>query len=95
MAILIEEEKRRINWFALVTVVLVVATIIGATYYLFFAPVPLIEKVVPSSVQSLQALSNIKLQPELIINNPKFQVLKTYINPIEIGSVGKNNPFLK
>jgi len=95
MAILIEEEKRKINWFALVIVVLIIAAIIGATYYLFFSPTPLIEKVVPSSVQSLQVLSNIKLQPELIINNPKFQVLKTYINPIETGAVGKNNPFLR
>ena len=95
MAILIEEEKRKINWFALVIVVLIVIAIVGATYYLFFAPTPLIEKVVPSSVQSLQVLSNIKLQPELIINNPKFQVLKTYINPMETGTVGKDNPFLR
>jgi len=95
MAIIIEEEKRKINWFALVIVVLIIATIVGATYYLFFAPTPLIEKVVPSSIQSLQILSNIKLQPELIINNPKFEVLKTYINPVEIGATGKSNPFLR
>jgi len=95
MAIIIEEEKRKINLFALAVVALVIITIVGGTYYLFFAPTPLIEKVTPSSVKSLEALSNIKLQPELIINNPKFQILKTYINQLETGTAGKNNPFLK
>lgn len=95
MAIIIEGEKRRINWFALAIVVLVVLVISTATYYLFFASTPLIEKVVPSSVQSLQVLSSIKLQPELIINDPKFQILKQYVGPVEVGTTGKSNPFLR
>lgn len=95
MAIIIEEEKRKINWFALAVIILIIATIIVATYYLFFAPTPLIERVVPAPLQSLQELSNIRLQPETIVNNPKFQILKRYVNPIEIGSVGKSNPFVR
>jgi len=35
------------------------------------------------------------LRPEAIINDPKFQILKQYINPIETGQTGKTNPFLK
>ncbi len=95
MAIIIEGEKRKINWFASAIVVLVVFSIATATYYLFFASTPLIEKVVPSSVQSLQVISSIKLQPELIINDPKFQILKQYVNPVGVGAIGKSNPFLK
>jgi len=95
MAIVIEQEKRKISWFALIVVFLAVLAVVGGTYYLFFAPAPLIEKVTPASVKSLQTLSGIKLQPELIINNPEFQILRTYINPIEIGSAGKSNPFLR
>ncbi len=95
MAIIIEEEKKKINWFALAVIILIIATIITATYYLFFAPTPLIERVAPTRLQSLQELSNIRLQPETIVNNPKFQILKQYVNPIEIGQVGKSNPFVK
>jgi len=95
MAIIIEEEKKGVNWFAIVSIILVVVIIAIAVYYLFFAPVPLIEKVVPTNLQSIQALSNIQLQPGVIINNSKFQILKTYVNPIIIGPVGKSNPFVK
>ena len=95
MAIIIEEEKKKFNWFALASVILVVALIAVAVYYLFFAPVPLIERVTPLSLQPIQELSGITLQPEAIVNNPKFQVLKAYVNPITIGPVGKSNPFLR
>ena len=95
MAIIIEEEKRKINWFALAVIILIIATIITATYYLFFAPTPLIERVAPARLQSLQELSHIRWQPEAIINNPNFQILKQYVNPIEIGPVGNTDPFVK
>ncbi len=97
MAIIIKEEKRKINWFALGVIILIIATIIVATYYLFFASAPLIERVVPPHLQSLQELSNIRLQPEAIINNPNFQILKQHINPIEIDTdlIRKSNPFLR
>jgi len=97
MAIIIEGEKRKINWLALATIVLIVAVLGTAIYYLFFAATPLAEKIAPVPLRSIQELSLIKLEPETIINNPAFQVLKQYVNPIEIesGAVGKANPFLK
>ena len=97
MAIIIEEEKRKINWFA-VGLILSLVIIIGvAIYYLFFAVPPLVEKVAPPRLQSLQELSSIKLKPETIINDPRFQILKQYVNPIEIQPdfIGKTNPFTK
>ena len=97
MAIIIEEEKRKINWFALVVILSLVIIIGAAIYYLFFASIPLIEKIVPPRLQSLQELSSIKLEPETIINDSRFQILKQYVNPIEIqtNSIGKTNPFVK
>ncbi len=95
MAIVIEEEKRRINWFTLAVIILIVATIVATIYYLFFASVPLIEKVAPPRLQSLKEISSLKLQPEDVLNNQTFQILRQYINPIEVGPSGKTNPFLK
>ena len=95
MAIVIEEEKRKINWFALGVIILIVAVLSGAIYYLFFTSTPLIERVVPPRLESIKELSSIKLQPEAIINDPHFQILKQYVNPVVIGAVGKTNPFLK
>ena len=95
MAIVIEEEKRKINWLALGIIILIISTVIIVIYYLFFAPVPFIEKIAPARLQSLQDLSSINLEPEAIVNSPNFQILRRYVNPIEVGPVGKSNPFVK
>jgi len=95
MAIVIEEEKRKINWLALGIIILIISTVIIAIYYLFFAPVPFIEKIAPARLQSLQDLSSINLEPEAIVNSPNFQILRRYVNPIEVGPAGKSNPFVK
>jgi hypothetical protein len=97
MAIIIEEQKRRINWFALALIVFVVAIIGAAIYYLFFASTPLVERVVPPRLQSLQELSLIELQPEKVISDSRFQILKQYVDPIEVptSSIGKTDPFAK
>ncbi len=97
MAIVIEEQKKKINWFALAVVILLIFVVGLAAYYLFFAPTPLVEKVAPPRLQSIQELSSIKLQPDVVISNPNFQILKQYVNPIEIQTdfVGKTNPFAK
>ncbi len=95
MAIIIEEEKRRINWFPLILAVSLFVMVVSLVYYLFFAPTPLVEKIISQNIQTLKELSGIKLNPEEVVNNPKFQVLRQYVNPVETGSPGKNNPFLK
>jgi hypothetical protein len=97
MAIIIEEEKRKINWFALVVILSLVIIIGVAIYYLFFASTPLVEKIASPRLRSLQELSSIKLEPEAIIDDPRFQILKQYVNPIEIqtNSIGRTNPFVK
>ncbi|MFA5098778.1 MAG: hypothetical protein WC461_00975 [Candidatus Paceibacterota bacterium] len=95
MAIIVEEEKRRINWFPLILWISLSGIIIALAYYLFFAPTPLIEKVISQNTQTLKDLSGIKLNPEEVVNNPKFQILRQYINPVEAGMPGKSNPFLK
>lgn len=97
MAIIIEEEKRKFNWFNLALVVLVVVIIGAVIYYLFFSPTPFAEKIAPAQLQSIQQVSSIKLQPEAVVNNPYFQILKQYVNPTEIQAnlVGKSNPFAR
>lgn len=95
MAIIVEEEKKRTNLFSLILGVSLLVAILALVYYLFFAPTPLIEKVVSPNTQTLKELSSIRLQPEEVVNNPKFQILRQYVNPVDIGIPGKNNPFLK
>jgi len=39
-------------------------------------------------------LSNLKLTPEEILNNPVFQSLHVYAEPIELPNLGRTNPFI-
>ncbi len=95
MAIVVEEQRKGFNWFVLMLVVLIVAAIGVASYYLFFAPIPFIEKVAPPRLQSLKDVSQIELSPEVITANPTFQILKQYINQIEVPTTSlRSNPFL-
>ncbi|MDP3014866.1 MAG: hypothetical protein Q8N28_00355 [bacterium] len=95
MAIVIQEERKKINWFVLSAILLIAATIVGVIYYLFFVKPSLIEKVAPLKLQSIKEISSIKLDPGAVIDNPRFQILKQYAHPIEIGPVGKSNPFIR
>ncbi|HOV88568.1 MAG TPA: hypothetical protein PLB74_00680 [Candidatus Paceibacterota bacterium] len=39
-------------------------------------------------------LSSLKLTPEDILNNPIFQSLHSYAEPVEVPSLGRPNPFI-
>ncbi len=39
-------------------------------------------------------LSSLKLTPEDILNNPIFQSLRAYAEPVEVPTLGRPNPFI-
>lgn len=76
-----------------------VLTLLLAAYYLFFAPVPLIETVTrPSNIEMISgvtakdAQSSDKLLDE-IQNSALFNSFRSYVPNPEIGALGRPNPF--
>lgn len=94
MAIIIEKKERRINWFALATGVAVLGIASALAYFLFFAPAPLIEVVVPIRVSELNTISRIEIDPGAVLNAPVFKALKSYIADPTPGTLGRPNPFI-
>lgn len=96
MAIIIEEEKKKMNWFAWIVAAAIVLAVGLSVYYLFFAPVPLIEKVIPAKLESIRSISQNEFTPDPIAQNPIFQILRQYINPVEpaTSTVERRNPFI-
>lgn len=92
MAIVIEESRKKINWFAWALVSAVVATIIIAIYYLFFSPVPLIEKVIPEQLKVIESISSNPFDPSSVINDPTYKILRQYINPLQVSSSTPQRP---
>lgn len=94
MAIIIEKQKKEINWFYLSITTFVVAFIAFSIYYLFFAPTPGIEIVVPSSLKSASQITSLQVDPSAVLNSRNFRLLRVYTGLPSVGATGRPNPFL-
>ena len=93
MAIVIEQKKKSVNWFSVLTSVFFLLLILIGGYYLFFAPTPGIEIVAPSALQSAVDLSQITFDPSSVVNSRQFKSLKIYTGLPGTGVLGRGNPF--
>lgn len=93
MAILVEEKGQGGGRFKILILVVAAAALVAGTYYLFFAPTPFIEVIVPTELESISKISESGLNASLIFNSPVYQSLRPYASEIEVGEVGRSNPF--
>lgn len=94
MAILIEQQNRKTNWFAIFIFLFLFAVILGGGYFLFFSPTPGIDVIIPNSLESVEALSEVQIDPSAIVANPILKNLRQYGSEPSIGTVGRQNPFM-
>lgn len=93
MAIIVEEENGGRGPFRALAIATVIIILIAITYYLFFAPAPLIEVIIPPELQSVSQISETGLNAPEIFNSPVYSSLKQYVAEPEAGEVGRTNPF--
>jgi len=95
MAIVFEQPKKKINWFGIITGVFSVVFLASLVYYLFFAPTPKIETVLPDALKKTNQISNLQFtDPSPVLSSPEFESLKLYVGPPGTGILGRANPFL-
>ncbi len=95
MAIVLEQQKRRTNWFAVIVFIFILAVILGLAYFLFFAPTPGIEIIVPSQLEEAAGLAELELDPNKLISDPVLKSLRQYGTQPSIGIIGRDNPFVE
>lgn len=93
MAILMEEEKRKINWFILAIIVAIVVILSSTIYYIFFISPSTIEVIVPSRLKLLQETEQLKFDPNEVLNNDTLKNLKSQVVPVVPEPALNNNPF--
>lgn len=94
MSIVIEEERKPVNWFALAIIFVVLGTLFFGSYFLFFQKPELIEVVVPTQLKDISQISELSFDPESIITSPVFQSLRQYTDAIPRTQIpGRENPF--
>ncbi|MBI3114794.1 MAG: hypothetical protein HYZ07_02430, partial [Candidatus Harrisonbacteria bacterium] len=92
MPFLIPEQKRNIPWFGIAVFVLAMLAIVFGAYFLFFAPSPAIEVVVPAPLQNVNKISFIEVDPTTVVNSRAFRTLRSYTGLLGVGTLGRQNP---
>lgn len=94
MAVYLEEKQKSTNWFAIITVILIIGLLGIGFYFLFFAVPPIIEVIVPPILETTMEITKVQFDPALIINSDNFKSLRSYTGLPTIGSIGRENPFI-
>ncbi len=93
MAIIVEPEKKSVNWVTMISVFIIIVVLFAGGYFLFFKKPDLIEIVLPNSLEEINKISKLTFDPASIINSPTFKLLKRYDPNIQSATAGRTNPF--
>lgn len=93
MAIIVEEEKKKVNWITILSVGIFLAVVFFGAYYLFFKKPELIDVVVPAELERLSAISSVRFDPREVVDSPAFQGLRDFSGTVSAPPTGKANPF--
>lgn len=93
MAIVLEEEKKPVNWVAALTTIIIIVVLFIGAYFLFFKKPELIEVVAPGGLQGVSQISRISFNPEGVLSAPTFKLLRQYGTAQDVPTPGRTNPF--
>ncbi len=93
MAIVVEEQKKSVNWVTILTMLVVIAVVFAGAYLLFFKKPELIEIVTPGGLEGVSEISKISFDPESVLSAPTFKLLRQYGTAPTPSTPGRDNPF--
>lgn len=97
MAIIVQPNRSGSRTFMIFSIMAVLALVAMGGYYLFFAPIPFIETILPANLQSVSALKGLRFNPEDILESAFFKQEKPpktiSLPAVEQGTVGRTDPF--
>jgi len=94
MAIVVEQEKRKSNLIVFIGWLAVMITIVVIIYYLFFQKPELIPITASTDFSLATRVSQIDINPSIVINDVKFSTRQPYVSVPGIGEARRANPFL-
>ena len=96
MAIVFEQEKKSVNWVGILFVIFIIGFLVFAVYYLFFAPSPKLDVVLPAPLERASQISELEfIEPATVLNSTAFRKLQNYVGPPAVGVLGRSNPFVR
>ena len=89
-----EQQKKPVDVFAVIVVAFIIAVIAGIVYFLFFAPTPGFDIVVPAPLRVASEISAAEVDPSTVLNSKSFRSLRVYTGLPTSGALGRENPFI-
>jgi len=77
-----------------ITIAVIILIVVGAVYFVFFAPAPAFEVIVPPPLQTVGEVSSKQVNPANVLNSQAFRSLRPYAPSPTVGQIGRTNPFL-
>lgn len=94
MAIIVEEEKKPVNWFNVVVAAVIVAVVFAVVYFIFFKNPELIDVVVPGGLNGINQLSQVQVDPAPVVGTLNKYFTGNFGSSLTIPTPGRPNPFL-
>jgi len=94
MAILVEQEKKPINWFNIIVIAVVIVVLFSVVYFVFFSSPELIDVVVPGNLNSIKELSQVQVDPTPVVSTLNKYFTGNFGTSLSIPTPGRSNPFL-
>ncbi len=93
MAIIVEQEKKPVNWVNVVAIVVFVVLVFAVAYFVFFNKPELIDVVLPGGLRNINTLSQVQVDPSPVVTTLQKYFTTNYNSPITIPTPGRTNPF--
>ena len=94
MAILVEQEKKPVNWFNIIVIAVVIAVLFSVVYFIFFSNPGLIDVVVPGNLSGIKDLSQVQVDPTPVVSTLNKYFTGNFGTSLTIPTPGRPNPFL-
>ncbi|MDP3901897.1 MAG: hypothetical protein Q8Q37_02915 [bacterium] len=93
MANIIEGKEKSSGLGKLIGLIVLIVIIGAIVYYLFFAPTPAFDIIVPPPLQSAERIYNSEIDSTTVLNSQAFRNLTNYVPVQTVGVIGRANPF--
>ncbi|MEK7590282.1 MAG: hypothetical protein AAB454_01070 [Patescibacteria group bacterium] len=77
-----------------IIVAVIILIVAGAVYFVFFAPAPVFEVIVPPPLKTAGEVSSKQINPANVLNSQAFRNLRPYAPSPTVGQIGRTNPFM-
>lgn len=92
--ITLQKVSKPVNWTAWIIAGVLTLLVFGAAYFLFFAPTPGIETLVPTEQKVTAQISSIQLDTRPVVEVFNSGRLKRFAGPPSAGQLGRSNPLI-